>query len=333
MRIQSVIFAAFATGCCGNIEPETFDIQEGELFRVDLEIALEAFTPEEYEAIDIENLTASDCELLCQSTFHTEGKYYHEITTLDDCAVTPVEESVTPDGEEESDGPVATVTCSGVSTPICMGGRRPLAHRAPVLSAENALGTQLAAMAHMEAASVIAFDELAQQLRAFGAPASFITRCRSAAKDERLHAALLSKLANRYGGSFSGEAAPCNASANLAEIALHNAVEGCVNEAWAACLAVHQAQTAADPSVRQAFTQIARDEIRHAQLAWDLHEWMLSQLDETERARIQGAQKAAIAALREQRLETPPAFASFLGLPVSKAYTGLKEAFATGLAA
>lgn len=66
----------------------------------------------------------------------------------------------------------------------------------------------------------------------------------------------------------------------LLSIAIHNAVEGCVSETWAAMMAQIQAERAETPELRALFSTIARDEITHGQLAWDLHAWLLEQLDD-----------------------------------------------------
>lgn len=331
MRIQSVIFAALATACCGNLEPADFDIEKYDLIQGELENALPNSISETDATVDIAALSEADCEDMCQFVLQEDGKIYNLISTLDDCTVTATE--VDPSAVEGGDDVVATLSCSGVYTPECIGGRRPLCHRPAELSEGNILGTQLAGMAHMETVSVTAFEELAQQLSSLGAPKDFINRCRSAANDERLHAALLNKLANRYGGSFNGEALPCDTGASLLDIALHNAVEGCVNEAWAACLAAHQARAATDATIRRVFAQIARDEVRHAQLAWDLHGWMLSQLTEAEQALVQEAQQEAIDALQQQQVNNDNAMTRFIGLPDANTNRRLKAAFAQELAA
>jgi hypothetical protein len=80
------------------------------------------------------------------------------------------------------------------------------------------------------------------------------------------------------------------------EVAVHNAVEGCVREAFAAIVAAYQARRAA-PEFRSTFQSIAADELRHGQLAWDLHHWLLAQLPPSRRAAVQDAQAEAMAEL------------------------------------
>jgi hypothetical protein len=53
---------------------------------------------------------------------------------------------------------------------------------------------------------------------------------------------------------------------SLAAIARDNAVEGCVHETWAAAVAHLEPHPA--------YRSIARDEVDHAQLAWDIDAWL-----------------------------------------------------------
>jgi hypothetical protein len=62
--------------------------------------------------------------------------------------------------------------------------------------------------------------------------------------------------------------APAPPARSLEELAVENAVEGCVRETYGALTAIWQARTAKDPSVAAAVRRIARDETRHAALSW-----------------------------------------------------------------
>lgn len=108
---------------------------------------------------------------------------------------------------------------------------------------------------------------------------------------------------------------------------------GCVSETWAALLAHHQAARAHEPSVRSAFTEIARDETRHAQLAWDLHEWFLSQLAPAQQSLVLAAHARAIAELpaqaQAQAQAAPPAF----GVPAPALAVRLAKHFGARLLA
>ncbi len=222
-----------------------------------------------------------------------------------------------------------TVDCSGTAMPFCMG-RRPMGHIEHQSSNQD-LGNHFANCAYLEAASVDAFIELAEQLRSWGAPESLIDRCMVAAEEERTHTMLMDTLAKAYGGSRPEPTAVQQSNTTLFEVALHNAVEGCVQEAWAACVAMHQSLHA-DESLRSIFAQIAKDEIEHAQLSWDLHKWFCTQLSEEERQRVAAAQLNAIRNLQNQTDNHNP-HASFLGLSTGSQEETLRRRFTAQLAA
>ncbi len=208
------------------------------------------------------------------------------------------------------------ISCSGTYRPFCTG-RRPAGLASSGRAAGPApLARWLAEAAHLEAASVPAFERLAADLRALGAPSSLVAAAKDAADDERRHAALMARLARAQGGYPAPvELAPA-APAELESLALDNAVEGCVRETWGAMLALHQARRAATPALRRAFGVIARDEARHAELAHSLAGWLEPRLQSSARARLRAAQASALAALRRTAgAELPDATARHLGLP------------------
>lgn len=96
-------------------------------------------------------------------------------------------------------------------------------------------------------------------------------------------------------------------------MAIENAIEGCVRETWGAICAMWQAQTALDVEARRVFEQIAKDELRHAQLAWAIDAWLAPQLDDVARAKVAAARQLAARQLIEEAgaLHAVPA----LGLP------------------
>lgn len=86
----------------------------------------------------------------------------------------------------------------------------------------------------------------------------------------------------------------------LDAVALENAVEGCVRETWGALVAEYQSVQARDGDVREAMRAIARDEARHAALAWRVHAWALSKMDETARTDCERAMRDAVRSLRAE---------------------------------
>lgn len=222
-----------------------------------------------------------------------------------------------------------TVDCSGTAMPFCMG-RRPMGHIEHQSSNQD-LGNHFANCAYLEAASVDAFIELAEQLRSWDAPEALIQRCLVAAEEERNHTMLMDMLAKKYDGQRPEPSAEPQSNTTLFEVALHNAVEGCVQEAWAACVAMHQSLHA-DESLRPIFAQIANDEIEHAQLSWNLHSWFCTQLSAEERREVEVAQLAAIRQLQHHTSTGHPN-APFLGLCKPEQDRALRRRFAEQLAA
>jgi hypothetical protein len=156
-------------------------------------------------------------------------------------------------------------------------------------------GALLAQMAAMELASVVAFSRFVTELRALGAPRCFVERARTAIRDERRHARALARLAAARSGSARAIRTATTAVRDPLEVALENAVEGCVRETASALVAHHLALASPSEPVRAAFTKIAPDEAEHAALAWGVHRWLLSKLHRRDVARVQRALNEAIA--------------------------------------
>ncbi|MCO4763283.1 MAG: ferritin-like domain-containing protein [Myxococcales bacterium] len=228
------------------------------------------------------------------------------------------------DGNQVNPG---SIKCSGTQPVICEG-RRPLGH-VEMAEGDQSVGAVLAQMAYLEAAAVDAFEQLAEQLRGFGAPNQLIQRCLLAADDERRHASVI-------GAHATGHAIPSPlataAPTDLFSVALHNAVEGCVNEAWAALMAHERSRRLDDPQLRADFAVIAADETRHAQLAWDLHAWFVAQLPTTEAAVVHDAQSTALRRLPQLAVAQAGRVAEMAVLPRSIARAAARD-FAARLAA
>ena len=108
-------------------------------------------------------------------------------------------------------------------------------------SVEPGLGGYFAQLAALEAASVPAFRRLARDLEALGAPTHLIQRAREAARDEIRHARQMRQLANRIGGAPVPFTLAADRPRTRFELAMENAVEGCVRETLGAALAMFQA--------------------------------------------------------------------------------------------
>jgi hypothetical protein len=177
------------------------------------------------------------------------------------------------------------------------GGRRPSGSRRNAgPRACDDLGAYLARLAHEEARSIEAFEELRAQLRRLGAPAELTTAAARAARDEVRHARMMTALA-KAGGAVPPRlprlASPRGAR-GLEAIARENAAEGCIRETFAALLAHWQARHAERADLRRTFARIAIDETRHAALAWAIARWAETRLDARARARVGRARTAAL---------------------------------------
>jgi rubrerythrin len=211
-------------------------------------------------------------------------------------------------------------------------GRRPEGF-AEVVTAPTLRGYVLAAM-HREAESVRAFLRLADELEHHGAPAALIARARRSAEDERRHAQRCAALASELGPRVepalrwvaplrNGTPRPSGAAhlradlpvRGLEAVALENAVEGCVHEAYGAAAAAYQAVHARWASARAHFRAITRDEIRHAALACDVHELLSTRLPADARARVERAAREARASLEASFREPSGPVADAIGSP------------------
>ena len=180
-------------------------------------------------------------------------------------------------------------------------GRRPAGFtHAPVEPEAAPVARWFSHAAALEAASVVAFEQLARELAHHGAPASLCQRAERAARDEVRHARLMGALARRFGGRTAPVGTAPHHIRPLLEIAVDNAVEGCVRESYGAAVAYYQARAATEPEVRAALAVIAEDEASHAELSWDLDRWFLARATPAERAQLAAAKRTAVATLRAE---------------------------------
>ena len=216
-------------------------------------------------------------------------------------------------------------------------GRRPEGFVDPELGAGDPCGAWLARAAALEAASIPAFARLASELGAHGAPRELVDRARAAMADEARHFRVTRQLARARGAEVVRPRPITGSVRPLAEMAMENIVEGCVNETFAAMLALWQANHAGDGDVRAAMATIAEDETRHAQLSWDVTDFLLPRLAPEELKVVAAAFADAAAALRKAAREpVDAALVDRLGLPDTLAMQalagGLMESLGAGAA-
>jgi rubrerythrin len=196
----------------------------------------------------------------------------------------------------------------------------------------DAVGRALADQARLEAASVHAFRRLGAELASMRAPRSLVRAAERSARDEVRHARVMSRLARRHGAVPAPVKLGRRRSVrSLESFAVENAVEGCVRECFGALVATRQATHAGDPELAREMKRIARDETRHAALAWGIARWVERRLSPAGRASVRRAMGEAFGALRREVEATPAATARVLGLPAGGNGAELVDAFEAAL--
>lgn len=198
----------------------------------------------------------------------------------------------------------------------CPGGRAPSTGTGAWMTALETEADVVAELARKEWSSVFAFEELAAALDAAHAPASFVRSARCAAEDERRHANAMVALAVALGRPAPILAAPPAGSLDLDALLALNAVEGCVRETYGAAVAAHQGEFAERADVRRVFGKVARDEARHAELSFALHDFALERASHAGRRRLEATRRDALRALvRDVDEDRPAPWSEPLGFP------------------
>jgi hypothetical protein len=184
----------------------------------------------------------------------------------------------------------------------------------------SVVAAQLAAAAHLEGAAVFAFEALERELVAHGAPIHLVARARSAQRDEKRHHSAISGLAIHFGARVPPVEVQPIGIRTLVEVAIENAVEGCVRETYGAAVAALQGECAGNLSLRRAMRSIAVDEAEHALLAWAIDAWARPRLTPGEGAQVEAARGQARAQLIAKVEEsTSPELSTILRLPTPAA--------------
>lgn len=134
--------------------------------------------------------------------------------------------------------------------------------------------------AQLECASVPAFLQLACELVAHEAPAELVERALDAACDEIRHAQQCAALAARWSACTVTPALPVFEPRpvllglpGLVRLAVESWSDGCLSEGLAAQQAVLASRSARELDAQRVQSEIARDEQRHAELAWSILEY------------------------------------------------------------
>ncbi|MBK9264913.1 MAG: ferritin-like domain-containing protein [Polyangiaceae bacterium] len=222
----------------------------------------------------------------------------------------------------------ASVTCevteSGTeyTTECAVPGRRPAGLVEMTLDT-RAIGRYFATSAYFEAAAVIAFEKLRAELEDLGAPSDLLNDLADAAREEVRHAAQMTHFAERHGIRVENPVVEPVAKRSAFDIALENAVEGLVNETFAAATALFQAEYAEDPEIRAAMARIADEECGHAALALRIAAFLDGHLDPIQREIVESRRHQAIEALAGSLQEPSPDVRRCAGVPTIAEATGL----------
>lgn len=314
--------AAFAPGCGAHssIEgcdpPERDFDHEGELTEAELQQVLTNYGLEDREDLD--------CETACHFVYDRDEGW--QTSEIDTC-----EAMISPTADPDPNAIAGSVSCSGHAFEYFCEGRRPTGHVELAIDGTG-LAEHLARCAYLEAAAVVAFDDLVEALLRWDAPAALVDRCRRARAQEVEHARDVGAMAIRHGATLTEPRRETRTPTKV-ELAIDNAVEGCVHEAWAALRAQWMAAHAQDDELRAMYQRIAADECEHAQLSWDLHAWLLAALAPEDRERVELALGEALDRLPRVAADQADASPRVLGLPDAATSFALARDFRDRLAA
>lgn len=226
-----------------------------------------------------------------------------------------------------------TSTGDNADLPTLCDGRHPAGIVPSDFSNLHGSGGYLARMAHFEAASVTAFLHLADELDDLQAPLHLVEQARQAAREEVVHAQAVATLARRRGATPPQPRLKPPPLRTLEEVAVDNAAEGCVREAFGALIGLYQSAHAKAPDVRATMKMIAEDEITHAAFSFELDHHFDNRLDSTGQARCTQAREQALADLLHKVFTFSDApWRTELGLPDADTLFDLARAFSAELA-
>ncbi len=158
-------------------------------------------------------------------------------------------------------------------------------------------GEWLARAAERELSAMSAFERFSDELLAQGAPDWLAADALAVAHEKARNSAVLGALAKRFHGTPVDPQPKSVELRSLHLLAVANTTEGVVSGAFAALVGLHQAQHAYDDAFRTAIARVARHQLRHAEVAWRIAQWLDEHLSETGRRAVQAAKKRAIARL------------------------------------
>lgn len=146
------------------------------------------------------------------------------------------------------------------------------------------IGIEWIQQAEAEHASVASFARHTLQLMSMGAPAKLLTSSQQASLDEIKHAKMSYGIASAFLDSDVSPGA-LDVDGSLETLQIKDIIqsviqEGCIGETLSAIEAHFAAYHSKDDAIKDILTEIAVDEARHAQLAWDTIMWITKKYSE-----------------------------------------------------
>jgi hypothetical protein len=201
---------------------------------------------------------------------------------------------------EQLQYPIGVVECSGSLVHIQSGRAATTPTKLEVFEAD--WGGYFGRLAQEEATAVFAFGELLEHLQHWDASESLQDWCRKIIGEEQTHTLMMSGLAHRNGQTSAVIQFPSVNQVSMKEMAIHNALTGCIGETWFAVLLRYQSEHA--PKYKGVFKRISKDETSHAEFSWSLHEWFMSQLTADEQVEVHRAMRSMLSRLPDYRYAT-----------------------------
>jgi hypothetical protein len=256
------------------------------------------------------------CKRLCNYTSNEPNRATVRLTTARHCQMDLIENWKEVVGAVQEQGrdvllpqlnvKVGVVSCNGDIGRIMHG--RAATTPAQYQELDDDWGGYFARLAQEEATAVFAFGELLEYLQDWEAPKLLQDWCSRIIEEEKVHTLMMSGLAHRNGQGSAVIQFPSVNQVSMKEMAIHNALTGCIGETWSAVLLRYQSEHA--PKYNGVFKRISKDETSHAEFSWSLHEWLMYQLTEDEQTEVTQA-------IREM-LETVPEAKSLRALSMGE---------------
>ena len=220
------------------------------------------------------NLTSEGCFALCElGNLQSNG---FGIQCYSSCEETGM----------NTDGTYA-ISCGYYAACIVEGRGSACIEKETAGTGDNNIGAWFARAHHAEKGSVFAFEQLRRDLIKLEAPSTLIAKIEDAIREEAEHTSMMKDFAIANKGKimdliFDGFLD----TRSVWDIAVENLLEGCINESYAALQAFYQSRHAESEQIQGLFATIARDECKHAEIAREVHHFLLPLLSNSQQREL-----------------------------------------------